>query len=135
MVLRNLTFLDYRQVEMTNEGLEIKKHGFPEKIFIGKTHTLFVVTANVGMKTATFETVVRNLVSICLTSASHLFEHIRYLELYANQLKINLADQNSDPSDDIASAMLVIWEVDRVMSQNQWEKLTSYVERYSSTFF
>lgn len=86
------------------------------------------------MKSLTFETIVKNLITICLTSTSHLFEHIRYLELYSNQLKVDLGNQNADISDDIASAMLVIWEVDRVMSQGHWEKLTSYVERYSSTF-
>ena len=106
-----------------------------EVVFSGRMHTLFVVAANVSLRSQTFETVIESLAKCHVSPSVFLFEHIRYFELFRRQLHPFYPDKVSDLGDDVANALLVVWEVDRVMPETHWARLKTYVASFSSEFF
>jgi hypothetical protein len=105
-----------------------------EITFNGGMQTLFVVAANITLRSSTFSTVIQSLVQCQMSPSVFLFKHIRYFELFRGQLRTFYPDQVNSVGDDIANAMVIIWEVDRLIPQSHWNHLKSYVARFSSTF-
>ncbi|OQV12280.1 hypothetical protein BV898_13471 [Hypsibius exemplaris] len=99
--------------------------------YTGKRQTLFVVAANVSIRSVTFETVILNLAQCNSSPSVFMFQHIRYFELFRGQLELFHPDEVTDLGDAIANALLIVWEVDRVMPQAHWNQLKSYISSFS----